>query len=253
MTSGPHPLRPVKRGSYNREPGASIERDRDRLLEFQLEVSTGTEDGPAWRAIRDDAWVYAQRTVRRMILQGVVWQRYHELGQPQARDLRMPARGVNFDDAHTLASLAVERAIPVLRQQLLDNKWSPDRERSASINTWTVNLAVLCLRAPWRAWRRDQRAQPSFVPLDPDREIDLRDRPEACLYTLEFERHVELLGDPDLSLVVRLDAADWEDAQIADHLDRSRKSIEYMLAKARRLGRSRRDHENLRDRDSGVA
>ncbi|MCA1832862.1 MAG: hypothetical protein LC750_09080 [Actinobacteria bacterium] len=252
MDHDPGTSRQPRQGSYNREPGASIERDRNRLREFQLEVSTGQPSGQAWLAIRDDAWVYGVRTVARMIRQGVVWRRYRELGGEAARDLRMPARGVSDEDAHTLASLAVERALAVLRQQLLENKWCPDRENPASINTWFVNLVVLSLRTPWRAWRRQQRAQPIFVPLNPDREIDLRDRPEAVIYAVEFDRYLESL-DPEIAIMIRLDAAQFEDAEIAALVGRTAKGVEYHLAKSRRAARARRDRETFRDHSTGAA
>jgi DNA-directed RNA polymerase specialized sigma24 family protein len=141
--------------------------------------------------------------------------------------------------------------LPLLRRQLLEGKWNPDRDNPASINTWFVNLAVLCLPAPWRAWRRERRIQ--FVTLDPDHDvIDLRDQPDAVIYTIEFERHLEFL-DPDLALMVRLDATEWEDAEIAAAVGRSLKSVEYHLAKARRTARARRNRENLRDNGTGAA
>jgi|GEM_PF-7053245 len=251
MHVDPHAPSRARQGSYNRGPGADIERDRDRLREFLLEASNGDFDGPAWRVIRNDAWVTGARVVASMIRTDRVWGRYRQLRQIAAHDLRTPAVGISRDDAYHLACDSVERALPLLRRQLLEGKWDPDRDNPASINTWFVNLAVLCLPGPWRVWRRQRRAQ--LVSLDPDHEvIDLRDQPDAVIYTIEFERHLEFF-DPELASMVRLDAAEWEDAEIAAAVGRSVKSVEYHLAKARWAARDRRSRENLRDHGTGAA
>lgn len=251
MHVDPHPPGRARHGSYNREPGADIERNRDRLREFLLEASIGEFDGPAWRVIRNDAWVTGARVVASMIRKNRVWGRYRQLGGIAAHDLRTPARGVSRDDADLLASTSVERALPLLQRQLLAGKWDADRETPASINTWFVNLVVLCLPGPWRARRREQRAQ--FATMDPNHDVvDLRDQPDAVIYTIEFERYLELLC-PEIAIMVRLDAEQWEDAEIATVTGRTLKSVEYQLAKARRAARARRTRENLRDHGSGAA
>lgn len=218
------------------------------VTSLQLEASTTGDSGPAWQAIKHHVYLYAQRTLTKQITNGQVWTNYHRLGGRPALDLRTPAHGVDHDTAHDLAADTLLGALPVLHDQLLTGRWDPTR--GASLRTWTVNLAILRLPTAWRAWRRDthQRLPDHVAERHP-----APDQPEAVIYSIEIDRFIDILDDDTLATIVRLDAAGLTDDEIAAHVGRTRKSVEYQLAKARDQLRHRRALEAERDQRTGAA
>ncbi|MGH9119123.1 MAG: RNA polymerase sigma factor [Acidimicrobiales bacterium] len=222
--------------------------DVELVADVQLEASTGIENGPAWRLVRDDIHCYAVPVLSSLILQGSVWGLYHGLGGQPANDLRTPVGGVDWEDAHDLAADTVLGALPILRRQLITGRWNSDG--GASIRTWSVNLSILRLPGPWRKWRKARLPRlPHRVDQQPDRDH----QPEAIVYSVEFERHVELLGDELLESIVRMDCAGLTDRQIAEKVERTAKSVEYRLHVARQAMRRRAGREARLDARGGVA
>jgi DNA-directed RNA polymerase specialized sigma24 family protein len=188
-------------------------------------------------------------TLRKLIMKGTVWGLYHELGGQGSSDLRIPIGGVDREDAYDLAAETVLGALPVLRHQLLAGRWSADG--GASVVTWSVNLTILRLPGPWRAWRKTRvlRLPDRFTETERDRD----EQPEAIVYSVEFERHVELLDDDLLEAVLRLDCNGLSDAEIAKELGRTVKSVEYRLGVARQRVRDQARRERDRGARRGVA
>lgn len=245
-TSSPHRRR-RRSGLYNPEfDGAS---DADLVARVQLEASNKIENGPAWRYVRDRVHTVAVPTLRKLIMRGTVWGLYHQLGGQASSDLRIPVGGVDAQDAYDLAAETVLGALPVLRHQLLAGRWSADG--GASVVTWSVNLTILRLPGYWRAWRKTRllRLPDRFDEKAPDRD----EQPEAIIYSVEFERHIELLDDELLEAVLRLDCSGFSDAEIAEELGRTVKSVEYRLGVARQRVREQARRERERDARQGVA
>lgn len=242
-----------ERVRYNREKAALRRRsDAELVADLQLQASLPLVDG------REEAWVmierrvssYTLRTLPAMIVDGRAWAGYRKLGRPAARDLVMPVRPIDAEDARDLAAGTVPPALPHLRRQLLAGRWDPTG--GAALTTWFNNLCIMFLPGPWRAWRREHSMLSRRVELDPERFVDPSTRPDAVIYEIEFERYVEILDD-DLADLVRLDADGFTDAEIAQAVGRTSKSVEYRLAKARESSRRRRDQEQRLDqlRDVG--
>lgn len=231
---------------YNR--GQAALSDEDKVLQLQLEASLGELNGAAWRKIRDDVWVYCTKVLTSMICTGTVWGHYRELGGLSATDLRHPSRGIEREVAHDLASDTVAGALPILQNQLITGQWRPDQ--GAAIRTWATGLAILRLPGVWRKWRRNVPAEAATFLLD-DRP-SAETAPEAIIYTLEFERYVELL-DRKLRPLVRLDCDGSTDAEIAAAAELTIKQVEYRLRKARSTLRHQAELERSREhrRDAG--
>jgi DNA-directed RNA polymerase specialized sigma24 family protein len=244
METRPQTRRRRTSGPYNRDGGARS--DGELVTDLQLEASSGVEDGDSWRVIRDDVHVYAVPVLTSMILKGTVWGFYHHLGGTSASDLRTPSRGIDRQDAYDLAADAVLGALPILRHQLITGRWDPTRR--ASIRTWFVSLAILRLPGPWRVWKRHRVAR---LPARLDQHPDSGDRPDAIIYSIEFEHHVELLDDDLLETIVRLDCAGLTDREISELIDRTVKSTEYQLSKARSRLRRRASYETWLDQQRG--
>lgn len=221
-----------RNGRYNREDHAPSS-DLELVVALQLEASNGIDDGEAWQAIRNDILGYAIPVLTAFIREGKVWGLYHRLGGPPAADLRTPARGVGHDDAHDLASDTVLGSLAVLRRQLIAGRW--EHTGGASIRTWAVGLAIHRLPGSWRSW---QKTRPLRLPRRTEHLPDA-DRPEAIVYTVDYERQVDLLDDDLLEAVIRLDCAGLSDREIGEAIGRTVKSVEYQLAKARRQLRRR--------------
>jgi DNA-directed RNA polymerase specialized sigma24 family protein len=246
MDPSPRSRRRRTSGLYNRESAAPT--DIDLVADIQLEASTGIAHGAAWRTVRDDVHAYAMPVLASLIMKGVVWGLHHQLGGQPANDLRIPVGGVDWEDAHDLAAEAVLGALPILHHQLIAGRWDPNG--GASIRTWAVNLSILRLPGPWRAWRKTRLPRlPKRVDQQPDRDH----QPEAIVFSIEFERHVELLDDDLLETLVRLDCTGLTDPEIAERVERTVKSVEYRLRTARQAMRRRAAREARLDDRHGVA
>jgi hypothetical protein len=237
---------------YN-QAEAPIDRDRDRLLQFQLEGG----DGPTWKVIRDDAWSYAVRVLQAMLRDGRAGAQHRRLG---GFGTTFPSGAqISSNDADELAHDVASGAITLLQHQLRQGRWDP--QLGTTIGSWFVNLCILRTPRVWRQRRRAQLASGRAYELNTATLADpgWHGRPEASVYELEFERYIDFIDDEGVQQMVRLDADGYTDRQIAELVteaidrDITTKVVEYQLAKARTNAQARQARERAREslRDIG--
>jgi hypothetical protein len=246
-----------KTGTYN--PAGrltpSIQQDRDRLTRFQYPA--GHDE--AWAKIKAEVWEYATRVLPPMIADGRIWRQYKKLGGGGADLLARATVVPTRQERRDLATDVIAKSIPVFYDQLKRNKWDPTK--NTLMATWFTNLCVLRFPKPWRDFISDRVADALLVEIDVDFEAHVDERPDAIIYTIEFERYLERIDDEDTQTMIRLDATEHTDKQIAARINASRadadpltrKVVEHRLSRARKDARVHRAREAAREDLGGIA
>ena len=247
-----------RRHYHELSPAERLDLDRERVDRFRLGVSAIDDFGVFETEILPDVWDYANRTLPALIMKGEVFHIRSRAGGPHYQDLVVPPGGIDPDTAQDLAASTIEKAVPGLRDSILE-KWDGYRDDTARLGTWFVTLCSFYFVGQFRRWRRDT-ARLTYIGLDLDARVGATtawEQPEAVIFDVEFERHLDLIGDPVDVNIVRLDDIDLTDSEIAEVLDLTAKKVEYRLKKFRRTAQARWDFEkaadNLREQVSVIA
>jgi hypothetical protein len=233
----------------------SIDQDRGRLTRFQYPAGHDA----AWAEIKAEVWEYANRVLPKMIEDGRIWRQYRKLGGGGADLLARTSVVTTRQERRDLAADVILKSIPIYYEQLKRNKWDPTK--NTMMVSWFTNLCVLRFPKPWRDFISERVADNLLVEIDANLEAHVDERPDAIIYTIEFERYLERIDDEDTRTMIRLDATEHTDKQIAARINVSRahtdpitrKIVEHRLSRARKDARTHRAREAAREELGGIA
>lgn len=222
--------------------------DIERVDRYRLAVSALGDFTVFKTEIQTDVWAYANRTLPKLIASGKIFGIRSRVGGPHFADLVMPDEGIDLDIAEDLAADTITKALSRFEQSVL-RQWDGHRSDAATLGTYFIGLCSLVFPGPFRSWQREtHRLQ--FIGLDVHHSMSATnawDCPEAAIYDVEFERHIELIENPLEKIIVRLDSDGLTDREIAEVLDLTEKKVEYRLKKSRLAGQARWEAEQAAD------
>jgi len=229
--------------------------DRDRVFRLRLAVDATGDRSIFDNDIRPDVWDYANRTLPKLIASGKIFNIRSRAGGPTFAELVMPDDGIDYALAEDLAADTIKSALPRFERSVLE-QWDGYRDDTATLGTYCVGLCSLVFAGPFRKMQRHQKRFHYGDGIDPDSPLvstSIWDQPEAVIYDVEFERHVEIIDDPNEQLIVRLDSAGATERDIAEILELSVKAVEYRKKKSRAKLRAFWQAEAARDDFRGNA
>lgn len=228
---------------------AQLARDVERLLQLQLHGFSGRP----WDELVRDLVYYGQKVLPAKIRTGEIFTIMKDLRLPPAADLCLPpGPGLTDEDLEDITQEVLAKALPGFRTLLMSGAWDGTREHVACLRTFFIGKCAIEFRAPWRRWLRARQRRllvedPTAAVYDLAEPPDEQSRPDlAAIARIEVAKAIRTLEGEQRLLTV-LDAYEWTDQEIAQHLGTTRKAIEYRLKKVRKRLAS------LREVDDGAA
>lgn len=255
--AAPHDLVGPAKADHNRQMAA----DAEELLQVGL---TGY-GGPRWRKLEARLITYARKTLPRKIVTGEIFAMMNAKGVGAAADLALPkGRPVTIEEARDLADEVIARSIGPFKELLKAGHWNPDPDVAAVLTSYFVGSCCLRFRTPWRRYlrerRRDLRSDLAIEAFKHDgfeEETGPSTNPPAVvLARVEADHYRARITDPRDLAIIELVAHGYTQAEIAEHLDTTEKSVEYRVHKVRQSAlrhRSEISSRNLRGNRTHVA
>lgn len=214
--------------------------DLERVDRYRMAVAATDDTSVFTNEIQPDVWDYANRTLPSLIASGEIFTIRSRAGGIAASDLVMPPDGIPFTVAEDLGADAIVKALKPFEKAVQD-KWDGYRPNAATLGTYFVGLCSQVFPGPFRKWDT-QAGRLSGADVLPEQAIgatSVWDQPEAVIYDIEFERHIEIIGDPLEEAIVRYDVDGATNREIAEVLQITEKTVEYRLKKTRAAGQAR--------------
>lgn len=184
--------------------------------------------GPRWENFRRGAVEYALPILTAWVVSGEIASKCAQRGRPLRLIRPAQVNGAAEDLAVETVAIALDG---FQHDVLVPGKW--DRTRGASLHTYFVGRCILVFPNVYRDWRRAyvrsspvQRAEPLQADLT-DRGV-WSDPERITLVRATLKRTIEELEETT-GEVVLLDAAGYEDQEIAARVGLTRKAVELRL------------------------